>query len=209
MNIFELRKFMAKLYEWEKTGKLPNTWDLKNMDSLSNLEFRDKFISKLGFAAINKKFIEVLNDEVIKNKKCLEIMAGTGALSKALYDLGIDVISTDNLSWDDLESYQSWKSRSFNVEKLDCVKAIEKYGKDVDFIICSWPPYDEPQATQAIIKMREVNPNCKMIYIGEDQGGCTADDDFFNNWKDVYEPEETNGCFERFYGLHDRIYVLN
>ena len=203
-------KAMINLLRWETTGNLPETWDLKNMDSILNIKFRNQFTSTFGFAAINKKFVQTLKNEVIKNKKCLEIMAGTGALSKALCDLGVNVISTDNLSWDSFDKYSSWKSlRSHNVEKIDFLDAINKYGKNVDFIICSWPPCDEPQATIALRKMREVNPNCKMIYIGESQGGCTADDDFFEEWNDVYEPEKTNKCFEKFYGIYDSVYILD
>jgi len=32
----------------------------------------------------------------------------------------------------------------------------------------------------ALIKMREVNSYCKLIYIGEYKGGCTASDKFFD-----------------------------
>ena len=34
------------------------------------------------------------------------------------------------------------------------------------------------------------------------------DDDFFEEWNDAYEPEKTNKCFEKFYGIYDSVYIL-
>ncbi|HHU17128.1 MAG TPA: hypothetical protein GXZ70_02715 [Clostridiales bacterium] len=45
----------------------------------------------------------------------------------------------------------------------------------------SWPPYNDEIAINVLWKMREVNPSCIMICIGEEAGGCTANDEFFRN----------------------------
>lgn len=210
IQMINLNLANGMLCRYLQTGKLPDIWNISDLNSFDQIRFRNEYTSKLGFALISNVFINILRGEVIQNGKCLEIMSGTGALSKALSDLGVDIISTDNSSWYDFPLYKLWKtSKVFNIENIDCVNAIEKYGKDVDFIICSWPPYDEPQAARSLDAMRQVNPNCKMIYIGENRDGCTANDEFFNKWKDVCEPEQTNKYFENFYGIHDRVYVLN
>ena len=39
----------------------------------------------------------------------------------------------------------------------------------------------DDNAYKCLMAMREVNPKCRMIYIGEDMGGCTANDKFFEN----------------------------
>jgi hypothetical protein len=121
-------------------------------------------------ALISKDWVKPLANW-IGDRKCLEIMAGQGMLSKALQDEGVNIIATDkkNISTD------AWT----NVERLDCLKAIQKYGKDVDLIVCSWPPYDEDSAYKVLTLMREVNPQLMMIYIGEGCGGCCADNQFF------------------------------
>ena len=43
--------------------------------------------------------------------------------------------------------------------------------------------------------MRKINLNCIMSYIGEDYGGCTADDSFFET-KETVEDCLFNCCFE-------------
>ena len=44
----------------------------------------------------------------------------------------------------------------------------------------SWP-YMDDTCYKAYKMMKEINPNCLMIYIGESIGGCTACDEFFLN----------------------------
>jgi len=58
------------------------------------------------------------------------------------------------------------------------VEKIE-YGKNVDVLIMSWPPYTDEVVVKVLRKMREVNPSCIMVYIGEKEGGCNASEEFF------------------------------
>ena len=87
----------------------------------------------------------------------------------------------------------NWKRKTFtHIEVMDAIDAIKKFGKEVEFIIMSWPPYNEPIAYEVLKTMREVNPNLKLIFIGEDYGGCTADDNFFDNVKEIEDKEIIN-----------------
>ena len=51
-----------------------------------------------------------------------------------------------------------------------------------EVLISIWPLYLDPMLTDAI----KIFTGDKLIYIGEEKGGCTADDEFFeileNNW---------------------------
>ena len=175
------------------------TYDLSKrfLDNFHNFIFRDICIKLSGFALITEKFIEDLV-EYIGDKKCLEIMSGTGCLSKSLIDKGVDIICTDNYSWNNVFNMKdTWT----DVEDIDCLKAIEKYGKDVSYIICSWIPYEDNIGFKALKLMHEINPNCKMIVIGEDWGGCTADDEFFNHCEVINKSINKN--FRRWNGMHD------
>ena len=139
---------------------------------------RDIAIYHCGFALIDKVFARKLA-EYIGNSKCLEIMAGLGSLSFALREQGVNVITTDNKdpSWNhcfDREA-REW----CDVQQMDCIEAIEKYGDDVDYVICCWPPMRSADLEIQICQSCKKH-NCKIIYIGEDEDGCTSSCEFFN-----------------------------
>ena len=175
------------------------TYDLseKFLNSFHNFIFRDICIKLSGFALITEKFVEDLV-EYIGDKRCLEIMSGLGCLSKSLIDKGVNVIPTDNYSWTNcFDMNTTWT----DIENIDCLSAIKKYGKDVSYIICSWIPHDDNIGFKALKLMHEINPDCKMIVIGEDWGGCTADDEFFNHCNII--DESINKNFRQWNGIHD------
>ena len=163
---------------------------------------RNHFISISSFALISKDWIKELTP-LLRNKKCLEIMAGSGMLAKALFDEGIDIIATDSKEW---QYNDVW----FDIESLDAISAIKKYGKDMDYIICSWIPYASNIGTQVIQLMRNINPNLKMIYIGEPAGGCCADYSFYDIVEYIENDyiENANKKFKRWSGLYDKIYLI-
>lgn len=123
----------------------------------------------------------------LEGKKVLEVMCGRGWLSKGLKDMGINVIATDAQ-----KSYLYWKERGLkeltNIEKISAKKAVEKYHNDVDYIIISWPPYDTPSAYNVIQKLKELESDVQVIFIGEGHGGCTANEDFFESIYYIEEP---------------------
>jgi hypothetical protein len=172
---------------------------LNNIDAFTK---RENIIKIMGYALISLDWIKPLA-HWIGERKCLEIMAGTGALSFALKQEGIDIIATDNFSW---KYWHENNSLWTNVENLDAITAIEKYGKNINIIICSWA-YMDDTLYKALLKMREINPFCQMIYIGEGIGGCTADDDFFDNIQPINNDAFENAVkdYPQWYGLHDRI----
>ena len=65
---------------------------------------------------------------------------------------------------------------------------------------------------RALLKMRGVNPECKLIYIGEGLGGCNTDDSFFEN--ETYIKGEAAfrraaDKFQRWHGIHDRLCLIS
>jgi hypothetical protein len=136
--------------------------------------------------------------------KVLEVMAGAGWLSYALREKGVDVIATDNFSWG--KKKPTWK-RVTKVEKLNCINAVKKYGKDIDVLIMSWP-YMDDFAFKTIRELHEINPKAVVVYIGEGHGGCTANDNFFHHWDEIVDDvifNEIKPHFQRWDGLHDHI----
>lgn len=70
--------------------------------------------------------------ERIGDRRCVEIAAGDGTLSRFLRDAGVDCTATDDFSWS--------KSIAFgdDVRQLDATAALRELKPQV--VLCSWPP---------------------------------------------------------------------
>lgn len=171
---------------------------------LLTMVLRFKVIPLQGYALISKDWIKPLADW-IGERKCLEIMAGKGTLSYALQSEGKSVIATDGYKWSQFDFSSLWT----NVEKIDALEAIEKYGRDVDIIIMSWCYMDE-LGYKSLLKMREVNPNAIMLYIGEPWGGCTGSDSLYENMIEVDDKDidKINDVYPTWRGIHDRLFLI-
>ena len=149
---------------------------------------RQYALFRMGFSVVTIRNCRILR-EIIGDGKVLEVMCGLGSYTAALRSLGVDVRAADDMSWMESEKsrYRVWKENAWigDIEPYDAVSAVRRYGPQVSFILMSWPPQNDPAARQTLEAMREVNPACRMIYIGEQRGGCTADDSFFDSMIDV------------------------
>ena len=105
---------------------------------------REVFIKNFGYWIINQQNVNNLK-EFIGNSKVLEIMAGTGYVGNILAMNDIDIISTDDGSWNN--TFNKIYRRD---ECIDCIKAIEKYGKECDVLLVSWVPYMENIGAKAM-----------------------------------------------------------
>lgn len=173
-------------------------------------------ISHMGYSVITVKNCKILSD-LIQRRPLLEVMCGLGSYTYTLRCLGVPVVATDDYSWiDDDPKFLDWKLKPWidDIERIDAVSAIEKYGKRVDFVLMSWPPMNEDFAAQALETMRSINPNCRMIYVGEEKGGVTANDRFFDILSDVSEQypgiKELRSSYHSWInqGFHDKQYII-
>ena len=134
----------------------------------------------------------------IDSKRCLEVMAGAGWLSKALQDNKINIIPTDNGSWDKIVERQI-----IPVEKLNGLDAVKKYS-NYDVLVVSWPDYDREEICEIC---QEWGPNKPIIYIGESMYGCTACDKFFDHFQVDSDFDEESIPMISWTGIHDRVQV--
>lgn len=187
---------------------IPNEYPKFMINSSEFMMLRGAIIERQGFALVSKKWVEPLA-KWIGNKKCLEIMCGCGSISYALQQQGVNVIATDNFSWNGMDSWNTKKNYWTDIENIDCIEAIRKYGKDIDVIILSWA-YMDNYAYQSLIEMRKVNPGTVMLVIGEGVGGCTADDDFFETMEviDNKEIDHIDAKYDTWSGLYDHIMLV-
>ncbi|HHU71144.1 MAG TPA: hypothetical protein GXZ21_03805 [Clostridiales bacterium] len=175
---------------------------------------RRKVIEHMGFILISKEWIKDLSQWIGK-RNYLELMSGLGALSYGLRMQGVNIIATDNYSWKETTNVENsllWNDNKMwtHVENLGALEAVKKYGRNVDIIIMSWPPYDDEIAVKVLRRMRDINPSCIMIYIGEGKGGCTANDEFFTVYQIVEDESfnEANVKFQSWPLIKDRPFLI-
>jgi len=156
------------------------------------------FINISSFVPVSKSWARRLAVFLGKGK-CLEIMAGKGVLTKCLKDFGTVIRATDDYSWKWHRSQRNKSGKRLSeqelwceVEELDAVLSVEKYGGETDFIICCCPPFGDECLYDSLIKMRKINPKCKMIYIGEGRGGCHAEGKFFSAARFIKDDRDFN-----------------
>ncbi|MEK5163230.1 hypothetical protein NYE69_12945 [Paenibacillus sp. FSL R5-0527] len=88
-------------------------------------------VNKKGiYCFYSKELISQLS-KIIGDKKCLEIAAGDGTLTKFLNEKGADCKATDDYSWGHYIAYPDF------VEKADARTALRKYSPQA--VLCSWP----------------------------------------------------------------------
>ena len=207
----QLRAQYAPILEQLKNHQIPDAYPEAELQfpffqgrSLNegSLYFREEINRLCGFCFLSYNWIRPLATW-IGDRQCLEIMCGSGALSFALRSCGTSIIATDDHSWE--KNYPDWFQAPWTeIEKLDCLQAIEKYGRQTDLLLCSWP-YRDDSCYQALLKMREVNPSMKMIYIGEPAGQATASDHFFDAMEEVDDDSfyQAVASFLPAYTIHD------
>ena len=202
MCIQEKQSYLNEIVE-NIPNKYTDNWDYFEPDVTTEaFKLREQWIKKGMYALVSWQWVKPLV-EWMGDRKCLEVMAGRGWLSLALQSLGVNIIATDNYSW---IRERHWDEPVTEVEELDSVEAVKKYGKDIDLLIISWP-YMDDIAYKTIKKLHEVNPDVQIIYIGENMGGCTADDEFFEHFREINNEEfkKVVGKFQSWWGLHDYI----
>lgn len=163
---------------------------------------RDFVTKYMGYALICEDWVKELA-KWIGDKHCLEIMGGKGVLSKALLDMGVIISCTDDYSWGDFNFNDTW----CDVEKIDCIKAIEN--KSYDIVIVCWP-YMDNTAYKCLQKIRKTNENALIIYIGDIITEKTADKSFHNSMEIIDDDNinKINSLYPSWDGINDRIYLI-
>ena len=104
----ELNNQINTIIKQVENKQIPESYpnEMVNRYHMDRIDLRGQFIKNIGFTLISNDWIKPLS-QWIGNRKCLEVMAGTGSLSFALQQQGINIIATDNFSW---EGQNSWNN---------------------------------------------------------------------------------------------------
>lgn len=200
------RPVLASVYSAIRRREIPERYpELIGAGTLYGEAYHKAIVQSMGCVLLAKSWLRPLA-EFIGDRPCLEVMAGTGALAWALGEYGVSVLPTDNYSL-----RNTFAHRWVKVRRMDALRAVKKYGKQVDFVILSWPFISE-LPKQMLAWLRENNPSCRMIYLGEWRGGCNVNDAFCDFA--VEDPDAAEAVarmrphYQNWYDLKDTIYIL-
>ena len=156
-----------------------------------NTFFRGKLVKIYAWAITDPTAIK----EIVKVSKdigIVEIGAGGGYWASILASYGVNVAA-----------YDIWKDENVGfyhpVGKAG-EKAILKH-QDRALFLC-WPPYATLMAYNSVVKYK----GNTIIYIGEDKGGCNADDKFFDYVSNKFKLDSIIHM-AKWDSLYDNLYI--
>lgn len=156
--------------------------------STQNSFFFDAYQKAGYYAILTKTLIDNLS-KLLEGKKCLEVMAGRGALAYHLNQSGVNVIATDN---------NSWRVNDREVIQMNGLDSVKEFYSQVDILIMSWPPMRN-DAFEIIQAWGTEKP---IIVCGE-QYGCCANENFWEH----FESERLEVDHISFRGIYDEFYM--
>lgn len=185
---------LPKLITYEEANLLKNSW-----------RARTEYTDNIAWFLVHEGIIEVLC-ELLKDDKVVEVFSGTGYLSAhlTLARKGrgtLEAYDDKSRAKDHMFKYESYSKPYFG-EVKDCTKLSLK---EYDSVIMTWPEYDSPSALEVLTNM---HVGQRLFYEGENYGGCTGDDAFFDyldsNFEELQEESDKfNGVGVRFSGIND------
>jgi hypothetical protein len=180
-----------------KNGIVPEHSPIQGMDlDMYAWKARKECTDRGMWAIVDKTWTRGLA-RWIGNRKCLEVMAGAGWLANALNYHGVDIIATDNFSWNE-KAHKKMKL-VYSVEELGGIESVQKYS-DRDILIISWPPYESNEIISICDEWGYEKP---IVHIGEGMCGCNAPDAFWNR----FNANDWSTEIPQWDGIHDYLCV--
>lgn len=155
---------------------------------------RETRINHVGYPILTQETLSALV-QLCQNRTVLDVGARTGFMTRNLLKFGIDCLGIDLFET--------------VIDDQRIVEAGDFRDYDRDIVLLSWPPYLEDLAYQVAATMKSGKT---LVYQGEGRGGCTGDDQFFDelNLNFVLDKTATNSLNAHHVtwpGLHDLWYV--
>jgi hypothetical protein len=114
----------------------------------------------------------------------IEVGAGQGYWAYELAKLEYGIVATDIAPERGGTSVAEAGKQWFPVQKMSAAAAVKKYAK-THTLLTVWPAYNEDW-TSKMLKAYHAAGGAFVAYVGEGQGGCTADVDFHDFLEDAF-----------------------
>lgn len=205
----ETKEYMRSFLNGEIPESLPeslSSGSYNSNDFMTGIIVHQKSLDYGHYAKITKKFAKNLAESLNKDSVILDPMAGKGYFVKAMREQGIATIGSDDKSWDSAQT-----DVDNGIEDMSAIDSLNKYGNNITHMVISWAPYGSDIDEQLYQTVKKDFPHITIINIGEDEGGCTGSEKF---WESIIEDKETEISHENQYGyqtlsgLHDFVTVV-
>lgn len=192
-------------YEGPQIGDIMNYTRMDDGSFFDTFKLRRELTAKYSWSVPSPEAI----DFVVKhcNDSILDPMAGTGYWVHVLTQSGVDCVAFDLCP--------PKRGDETNVFHLDAITHEDIGQADAAMaaalavpgqtLFLSWPPMSDA-AARAV----RAFPGTRLIYIGEGNGGCTGDEEFFalldTHWRmgDIHKLPQWSGIHD-FIAVYDRI----
>lgn len=191
---FDMESFCSTIYSGEVPEMIPPdlAYDSDGRNSLESMQI-SRWMQTCGmYGKITK---ETAADIAVNvgDGTVLDPMAGNGWAAKALREAGVKTIASDDNSWE----------ISKDVEKLDAMESLKKYGDKISHLLISWAPYGSDIDVKLLREVRANYPHVTIINVGEGEEGCTGSSEF---WHEIEEtPPGHRIRYDTTFGLHDHV----
>ena len=188
----EMNEYLAEVTKkWGIKASDYNTSGFVSDDyTIGALRSRESCCGQYAWAIPNDEAIQA----IIKLSPIVEIGAGNGYWAYLIDKLGGDIVAYDK--YKPLENTEfHYDKEWFNVQEGGPEKVIEHSDRT---LLLVWPPYEGALARQCLKNYT----GSTLIYVGEDKGGCTADDEFFDILENDYTQVE-DLYIPQWIGIHD------
>lgn len=191
-------------------GGMPKEYYKEICNTFNNWETRNEHTKNYSWPIVTKECADILGN-LLQGRKVLDVAGGNGFITKLLRGRGVDIKLLDHI---EISTAKTFYTRIDAHAPLDYSEDILTFDiKEFDAFILSWPCYDAGWAYEFIKRLKSGDV---LIYQGESQGGCTADDAFYEylySSKFQYEEDISDKLYEnhvRFSGIHDNwnIYIV-
>lgn len=152
---------------------------------------RDYFTKYISWSIPSRDALEKIK-EFVKNDIVIEVAAGSGIWSVLMTAIGITVFPTD------IQEKSGQILGNFIVKKIGSFTENQEFFPYCNVLFISWPSLYESWATETLKQFK----GNKFVYIGEERGGCCADDSFFDELDENWEWIECHNI-PMWRGLHD------
>lgn len=173
-------------------------------DYVASFEFRRLSVRRYAFTVTDPASVDFVAEH--SKGQLVDPIAGTGYWCYLLMQVGVDCLASDlapprkgareNQFHPDTASFITMRT-------LNAVDAVTEGGADRTLLL-SWPPYATPLAHEVLNAYR----GDRLIFIGEGDGGCTGDEDFFALLEKEWNLQKTHLPVQ-FWGIHDYIFVYD
>jgi len=159
-------------------------------------EDRSKLCSQYSWAVPTDEAIKAL----VNASPLVEIGAGTGYWASLIAAAGGEVLAFDRVVPGPENEYHAGVQHKYHEILIGGPEDAAAYPEHTLFLC--WPPYDKPMAHEAL----KHYTGSRLIFVGESEGGCTADWKFFRELDDSWE-EEDYVQIPTYQGIHDALWV--